>query len=186
MDETLRALLALVPLERLPRTGWILRGAEPVEPVAGHALGAAFVALALAPRVEPPLDVDRVLALTVVHDAPEALTGDLPRHARSLLPAGAKERMERAAAEELLAPLSPAAVERFEEYAAAATREARLARLCDKLQLGLRLVAYVRAGARGLEEFELGLARLDCGEFAPADALKRALIEALGELRGPR
>src|SRR5262245_35300084 len=108
MDETLRALLALLPLERLPRTGWILRGASPVEPVAGHVLGTAFVALALAPRVDPPLDIDRAVALALLHDAPEALTGDLPRRGRELLPEGSKARMDAAAARELLLPLSPA------------------------------------------------------------------------------
>lgn len=181
MDETLRALLALLPLERLPRTGWILRGAAAVEPVAGHVLGTAFVALALAPRVDPPLDVDRAIALAVLHDAPEALTGDLPRRARELLPEGAKDHMEAAAARELLLPLSPAALERFEEYASGASREARLVRLCDKLQLGLRLLAYARAGERGLEEFRTGLQALDCSEFAPAQQLQARLLAALGE-----
>lgn len=186
MDPTLRALSALIPLESLPRTGWMLRGLAPVETVAGHSLGTAFVALALAPRVAPPLDVDRALALALVHDAPEALCGDLPRRARELLPHGAKERLEAEAARELLAPLSAIALERFEEYAAAASREARLVRLCDKLQLGLRLLAYLRSGARGLEDFEEGLERLDCSEFPPAAELHARLLEALATLRaGP-
>ena len=68
---TLDALLALVPLESLPRTGWIQRGVATPESIAGHVLGTGFVALALAPRVEPPLDVDRVVSLCAVHDAPD-------------------------------------------------------------------------------------------------------------------
>ena len=181
MDETLAALLALLPLERLPRTGWILRGTAQVEPIAGHVLGTALVALAVAPRVAPPLDVDRAVSLAVVHDAPEALTGDLPRRAGELLAPGAKRAMEAGAARELLAPLSELALARYAEYAAGETREARFVRVCDKLQLGLRLVAYVRSGERGLGEFRRGLVALDCSEFAPAAELRASLLAALDE-----
>lgn len=179
MEDALQALLRLLPLDRLPRTGWLLRGVADPESIAGHSLGSAFCALALAPRVEPPLDVDRVVALCVVHDAPEAESGDLPQSASRALPEGAKAEMESRLADGLLAPLSSGARARFAEYQAADTREARLARLCDKLQLGIRLLAYQRAGMRGLEEFVGGLESLDCREFPPAEALRSELLEAL-------
>jgi 5'-deoxynucleotidase YfbR-like HD superfamily hydrolase len=179
MEDALRALLRLLPLDQLPRTGWLLRGVPDPESIAGHSLGAAFCALALAPRVEPPLDVDRVVALCVVHDAPEAESGDLPRSASRALPEGAKAAMESTLADGLLTPLAPAARARFAEYSAAESREARLARLCDKLQLGVRLLGYREAGRGGLEEFVLGLESLDCSEFAPAEELRTALLERL-------
>lgn len=179
MEDALRSLLRLLPLDRLPRTGWLLHGVPDPESVAGHTLGAAFCALALAPRVEPPLDVDRVVALCVVHDAPEAESGDLPRAASRALPEGAKAEMEGTLARGLLRYLSPTALERFYEYSGTATREARLARLCDKLQLGVRLLAYRNSGQKGLEEFSEGLKTLDCREFPPAEELRLALLEAL-------
>ncbi|HJP02385.1 MAG TPA: HD domain-containing protein [Planctomycetota bacterium] len=181
MDETLEALLALAPLDALPRTGWVQHGIGAPESVAGHLAATALVALALAPRVEPGLDVDRCLALALVHDAPEALIGDLPRGAQDRLPPGAKAAAEEAAARSLLAPLSPVALARFREFAAGETREARLAHLCDRLALGVRLLAYLRAGSRGLEEFTGGLEALDCAEFQPAEDLRRALLAAIGE-----
>ena len=110
----------------------------------------------------------------------EALLTDLPRRAAELLPAGAKADAERRAADLLLGPLSELAREREREYAARATREARFARLCDKLHLGVRLVGYLRAGARGLGGFRSGLAELDCREFAPCDELRREILEELG------
>ena len=177
----LEALLKLLALDRLPRTGWILAGVEPVESVAAHGLGTALVALALGPAVEPALDVDRAVSLAVLHDAPEALLTDLPRSASSLLPAGAKGQAEARAAERLLAPLSSAALEREAEYRAQETREARFVRLCDKLQLGVRLLGYVRAGARGLEDFRTGLENLEAGEFAPCEKLRLQLLAALAE-----
>ena len=38
------------------------------------------------------------------------------------------------------------------------------------------LLAYLRAGSRGLEEFTGGLEALDCAEFQPAEDLRRALL----------
>jgi putative hydrolase of HD superfamily len=175
----LDALLDLLALDRLPRTGWILAGVDAPESVAGHSLGAVFVALALAPAVPPPFDVDRAAALCAVHDAPEAWLGDVPRRGAARLPDGAKATAEDAIAAELLGALSPAVLERYREYVAGATREARFARLCDKLHLGLRLLGYARAGARGLGDFRPGLATLDCAEFPPCAALRDELLAAL-------
>lgn len=183
LDAPLESLLALGALEHLPRTGWLQRGIAEAESVAAHVLGTAYVVLALAPRVEPPLDVTRCVALAVVHDAPEALLGDLPRSAAERLPAGAKRSAETRAAEDLLAPLSASALELWREYDAARSREARLVRLADRLHLGLRLLAYLRAGRRGLDEFIEGLRGLDASEFPPAEELRRSLLGAIERAR---
>jgi len=187
---TLEALLQLASLERLPRTGWLLAGLPVAESVAAHALGTALVALALGPRVEPALAVDRAVALAVVHDAAEALLGDLPRAGAELLPPGAKHLAEARAEELLLGALSggPAgstALERARELREGKSREARFVRLCDKLQLGVRLVGYLRAGARGLDGFRAGLEGLACEEFPPCDALRREILGAIEEETRP-
>ena len=179
MQTILDALLQLIPLERLPRTGWIQRGVAVPETLAGHVLSVAHLALALAPRVEPKLDVDRVLALCVVHDSPEALTGDLPRSGSQLLPKGAKRQAELRAAELVLGPLSELALSRSREFMARETREARFAGLCDKLQLGVRLLAYQRAGQGGLEEFVQTVRDMDVQEFAVAGEFQALLLSAL-------
>ncbi len=179
----LGSLLRLQSLQDLPRTGWIQRGIQAPETVAGHILGVCHLVLALGPRVEPPLDTERALALALVHDAPEALLGDLPRTAAELLPPGAKRAAEQRAAELLLAPLSALARERFDEHQRGESREARFTRVCDRLQLGLRLLAYRRFGIGGLEEFEETLRGLDCGEFAPARELLEELLDELARLR---
>ncbi len=178
-SSALDALLALLPLDRLPRTGWLLRGVPAAESVAGHLLGSAHVALALGARVEPALDLARVLAMTLVHDLPEAVSGDLPRPAARHLPPGAKAKMEDALAQELAGGLSALALDAWSEYRGRTTREARFAHLCDTLQLGVRLLGYERAGQRGLEEFHAGLVELDASEFEPAEALRRDLVRAL-------
>ena len=176
---TLAALLDLLALDRLPRTGWLQAGVPAPESVAAHSLGTCLLALTLGPAVVPELDVDRAVALAAVHDAPEAWLGDMPRRGAEHLPPGAKRAAEAAIADELLGALSAAARERFREYQAGATREARFAGLCNHLHLGLRLLGYARAGQRGLEGFAEGLEGLDCREFAPCAELQRELLAAL-------
>jgi putative hydrolase of HD superfamily len=178
----LEALLPLLALDRLPRTGWLLAGVAAPESVAAHSLGTALVALTLGPRVAPALDLDRAVSLAVLHDAPEALLTDLPRSAAECLPEGAKAAAEDHAARRLLAPLSEEAHARFNEYRAQETREARFARLCDKLHLGVRWLGYRREGHAGLGEFRAVVAVLDCGEFAPCVDLRAEILAAADRL----
>jgi putative hydrolase of HD superfamily len=180
----LDALLALLALDRLPRTGWLQHGVPAPESIGGHVLGTAHVAVSLAARVHPPVDLGRLLALILVHDAPEALTGDLPRAAAELLPPGAKHSMEEGAAARLLGPLAPRLVEAWAEYSSGASREARLARHCDTLQLGVRLLGYRKLGHLGLDEFLRGVERLDCAEFPPAEELRREILAAWKQAGG--
>ncbi len=180
----LEALLRLLPLDRLPRTGWLLAGVNAPESVAAHSLGTALVALALGPAVRPALDVEHAVLLAVLHDAPEALLTDLPAQASELLPAGAKAAAEERAAEILLAPLSEVARTGWAEYRAQETREARFVRLCDRLHLGLRWLGYGREGAGNLAQFRAGLERLDCREFGPCEELRLAILSA-GEAQRP-
>jgi putative hydrolase of HD superfamily len=182
----LQALLPLLSLDRLPRTGWLVAGVPNPETIAAHSLGTALVVLALGPEVVPRLDVDRAAALAVLHDAPEALLTDLPRAAAECLPSGAKAAGERRAAELLLAPLSEHAWQRFEEFRAQETREARFVRLCDQLHLGLRWLGYRREGARVPGGFRNGLTALECAEFAPCAALRAEILAAADELAAER
>jgi putative hydrolase of HD superfamily len=173
---TLHALLALQPLESLRRTGWVQRGIAEPETIAGHVLGTCHAILALGPKIVPAIDVERCLALALVHDSPEALLGDLPKSAAELLPKGAKREAEEIAARKVLGGLSPLALELFAEHGSQATRESRFARLCDRLQMGVRMIGYQRIGVRGLEEFAATIRALDCSEFAPAAALREEIL----------
>lgn len=176
----LPGLLPLLAQDDLPRTGWLLAGVAPAESIAGHVLGVAQLALALADRVTPPLDLGRTLAQALVHDASEVLSGDLPRRASSALPPGAKAALDRVLGEAVAAPLGHLAATAEAEFRAQTTREARFVKLCDRLHLGVRLVGYERAGRRGLDDFWPGLAALDASEFPPCAAL---LAELLAEAR---
>lgn len=125
-------------LERLKcntRHSWTSTGRH--ETVAAHSWRLATIALLLRHEVED-IDMDRVIAMCLVHDFGEAITGDIPSFEK-----GEKdERIEAEAVEKLLQGLSEpvrgdlAAL--FEEMDARQTREARFFRALDKLEAVLQ------------------------------------------------
>ena len=143
--DLLDLLRELQTLDRVPRSGYSLRGVADPESVSEHTFHVTFLAWALADR-ERDLDRNRVLELALVHDLAEVRTGDLPRPAAAYLPEGAKATAEGAVARELLAPLDPSASELFDEYLSKGSREARFVSACDKLQLLIKASIY-EAGA---------------------------------------
>lgn len=173
-------LLTAARLKRLPRTGWLMRGVDGPETVAAHCHGTALLTLVLLELVEAPLDHARALAMAVLHDLPEAHTGDIPTPAARHLPAGAKSDAESHILADMLreTPVAPAWTDLWREYAAAETPEARLVRDADKLDMFLQAVIYRRSGHRDVEEF---WARADAYPWTyPAS---RTLLAALSERR---
>lgn len=145
-------LLELETLDRVPRSGYLLRGVADGESVAEHSFHLALIVLLLAAR-EPGLDRARALELALVHDLAEVRVGDLPRTAARYLPADAKHAAERAALAEMLAPAGPEPLARYEEYERGESREARFVKACDKLQLMVKVAVYQGWGHTGLAEF---------------------------------
>ena len=155
-DRILDLLLKSARLKTVPRTGWAQKGVAAPESVAAHSHGVALLALVLLDLVEETCDRAAVLAMAVLHDLPESVTGDMPRGASRLLPAGVKAAAEQAAMVELVAGLAcqdgwSALLER---YMAAATPEARLVKDADKLDLLLQALVYERTqGHRDLDDY---------------------------------
>ncbi|MCP3959655.1 MAG: HD domain-containing protein [bacterium] len=166
-------LLELQALDRVPRSGYALRGVAQGESVSEHSFHLTFLAWALAAE-EPDLDRTRVMELALVHDLAEVRTGDLPRTAAHYLPEGAKATAERAAAGDLLAPLGDGATALVDEYQGRETTEARFVATCDKLQLLIKASVYERWGARGMEEFWHRFDEFPDGGFA---SISRLLAE---------
>lgn len=145
VDGVLAFLRAAEGLKTHVRSGYTSAGEA--ESVAAHSWRVCLFALALRPAL-PGVDFARLLAMCVVHDLGEAIGGDVPapEQARRLAadPGAGKAEAERADLMTLLAPL-PAAVRDelaglWDEYEAAATPEARLAKALDKLETLLQHV----------------------------------------------
>jgi putative hydrolase of HD superfamily len=162
-------------LKDTPRAGWRLRGISTPESVAEHSHRVALLALVLAPRAAPPLDVGRCVAMALVHDLAEALVGDITPY--DGVPGDEKRRREAAAMRELAALAGDASlVSLWREYDAAETAEARFVKELDKLETVLQAAEYARDGsaaAGALDEFWANAgARL-------TSPVTRALLDAL-------
>jgi putative hydrolase of HD superfamily len=172
----LRAFLAgAAALKDQPRCSWTAAGRR--ESVAEHSWRVALLALTLK-DAEPGLDLGRVLAMALIHDLGEALSGDVS--AASLPDKAAKTARERADLAALLAPapegVRAAITALWEEAEAGATPEARFVKAVDKLETVMQ-----HAEGRTPPGFDYGF-NLDYGRDAtdatPVTAALRAIIDA--------
>jgi putative hydrolases of HD superfamily len=145
------------------------------ESTAEHSWRLCLMAVALEEALEG-IDLKRLIELLIVHDLGEAVRGDVP----APLQRGDKTAEERADLRALLALLpTPAAARllaRWDEYAAAATPEARLAKGLDRLETVLSHVEG--ANPPGFDyAFNLGYGRAQT-DAHPLVAALRAPIDA--------
>jgi putative hydrolase of HD superfamily len=110
------------------------------ESVAEHSWRLALMAMLLAPQF-PDVDQDRLVQMCLVHDLGEAIGGDIPapeQARRTANGAAAKSAAERRDLITLLEPiperLRATIVELWDEYEAAETPTARLAKALDKVE----------------------------------------------------
>lgn len=169
-------LTAIMQLKLLPRTGWLQHGIATAESIAEHSFGVSALALAYGSMHED-IDMGRLLGIAIIHDMAEAQLSDLPRSARLLIGTAIKQAAERQALEQLLAehPRAEQVQALWEDYAAGRSREARLVKALDRLEMLAQALSYERAGHRRLDEFWEGL---DVGwdEFPQLAALALALF----------
>jgi putative hydrolase of HD superfamily len=129
----LEFLRAAEQLKNTTRTSWTSAGQR--ESVAAHTWRLCLMCLVFA-RHFSEVDVARLLQICIIHDLGEAVSGDISAVLQQGRPPKAEQ--ERADLLELLAPLPEAArreiVALWDEYEAAVTREARLAKALDKLE----------------------------------------------------
>ncbi len=161
-------------LKRVPRQGWLDRGvpALDVESVADHSLSVALLAWVAALEARAAgadLDPERVLALALIHDLPEAEIGDWTpytaeevnahagvndraaflngRQQRSPERSAAKRAAEQAVIDHLVSELGPAGgtalASLWQELADGQTSEARFVKQVDRLETFLQSRAYL-------------------------------------------
>jgi putative hydrolases of HD superfamily len=133
----LHAVLAFLhEAERLKtvlRTSWTSSGQQ--ESAASHTWRLCLMAVVLEPYL-PPLDFGKLLKICIIHDLGEAISGDIP--AIHQQPDAPKANQERQDLLTLLAPLPEPIrqeiVSLWDEYEAAASPEAAVAKALDKLE----------------------------------------------------
>jgi putative hydrolase of HD superfamily len=132
-DGVLAFLREAERLKTVTRSGWTSRGER--ESVAEHTWRLCLMAMLLYGDA-PAVDLARLLRMCLVHDLGEALGGDVPAPEQQA--AAPKAGQERADLLRLTASLPrrlrDEIVELWDEYEAAVTREARVAKGLDKLE----------------------------------------------------
>jgi putative hydrolases of HD superfamily len=133
LDGVLAFLREAERLKTVTRSGWTSEGER--ESVAEHTWRLCLMAMLLYGG-SPAIDLARLLRMCLVHDLGEALSGDVPAPEQQA--AAPKAGQERADLLRLTAPL-PAALQDdivalWDDYEAAASPEARLAKGLDKLE----------------------------------------------------
>jgi putative hydrolase of HD superfamily len=133
LEGVLTFLRAAERLKTVTRSGWTSAGEQ--ESVAEHTWRLCLMAMLLYGST-PDIDLARLLKMCLIHDLGEAIRGDVPAPAQ--VPGENKADQERTDLLELTAPL-PAAlqheiIELWDEYEAADSPEARLAKGLDKLE----------------------------------------------------
>ena len=130
---TLAFLRAAESLKYMTRTSWTSDGSQ--ETVAAHTWRLCLMALVLSPHF-PGIDLSKLLRLCLVHDLGEAISGDISAALQALVPN--KAAQERADLVQLVQPLPEGVqadlVALWDEYDAAASPEAKLAKGLDKLE----------------------------------------------------
>lgn len=184
-DHLLDLLLESQFLDRVPRSGYILRGVPEPESVTEHSWHVLFLVWVLGSRI-PEIDLQRAMAMALIHDLAEVRLGDLPRTSAHYFPPQAKEVAESAAMAEILAPLPEESRDLYEEYGARQTAEAKLVKACDKLQLMIKVFVYETWGAGGLKEFWHNDANFPDTEFSPVQELVKELRRRYREREGLR
>ncbi len=133
LQGTLAFLRAAESLKYMTRTSWTSDGRQ--ETVAAHTWRLCLMALVMAPHL-PGINVERLLRICLVHDLGEAIHGDISAALQSSL--SNKAEQERADLVQLVQPLPDAVrddlVALWDEYEAAASPEAKLAKGLDKLE----------------------------------------------------
>jgi putative hydrolase of HD superfamily len=133
LDGTLDFLRAAEALKNVTRTAWT-SGGHP-EHVASHSWRLCLMALVFEDEF-PDVDFARLARLCIVHDLGEAIGGDIP--AIHQVAGTSKAAQERRDLLELLRPLpshkQAGIVALWDEYEAATSAEARLAKALDKLE----------------------------------------------------
>ena len=133
IDGVLTFLRAAERLKTVRRSGWTSIGEQ--ESVAEHTWRVCLMAMLLYGRT-PGLDLARLLRMCLIHDLGEAIGGDVPAPVQQGGPPKADQ--ERVDLLELTGALPPALqseiLELWDEYEAAGSPEARLAKGLDKLE----------------------------------------------------
>ena len=131
------------------RTGWKTWNIDRqrVESVAEHIYGTCILAIAIDSEFDLNIDIYKVVMMLVLHEIEEVKIGDLTPFDK--VTAEEKRKIGKQAVEEVLAPLTKGInyIELIEEFEKLETKEAKFAKMCDKLEADIQAKIYCEENA---------------------------------------
>jgi len=165
LRQQLEFLLAIDQLKSIYRASRIATG-ERFENSAEHSWHLAMFARILAEHANEPVDIERVIAMLMIHDIVEIDAGDVPLHAKHNIDIEAKEQ---AAADRLFGLLpddqGKLLRECWDEFEAATSHDAKFAKAVDRLQ-PILLNALTEGGTWPDYNVSLDQAQTRCSQIA--------------------
>ena len=128
-------------LKKIPRSGYHFLGAGQ-ESVAEHCFCTTFIAYVMS-QLQPGVDALKLISMCLLHDLPEARTGDLNTVHKKYVIAEETKAIEDATAGLPFAPQMTGLIREFDD---GRTTEAKLARDADHLSLILELKELIDIG----------------------------------------
>ncbi len=141
MENIANLLFEASMLKRIPRSGYQFLGAGK-ESVAEHVHMVTFIAFVMA-KMSPGTNLGKLLSMCLLHDLPEARTGDLNAVQKKYVQNGEEKAVADLAA---TLPFGSEMVELMEEYNRRETMEAKLAHDADQIAFLLDLKALADIG----------------------------------------
>lgn len=145
-------------LENIPRSGYAFLGTGE-QSVAEHSYRMTLIAYALAALGKDSVDLTKLLMMCLLHDLPEARTGDLNNVNKRYVTADENKVVEELKKQ---SQLGPQIAEYINEYIENKTLESRLAHDADKLEMLLVLKKqYDLGNSRAAEWIDKVAARVE-------------------------
>lgn len=144
--------------KQLLRTGWVMAGVPNPESVAEHSFGVGMLAMVLSEKIDPTLDRDKLIKMSLLHDLGEIITGDVVVQRGEIIDLAkrdGKEKAEREGIKKIFAPMGQADeyLAIFDEMTGRVTRESQIFWQFDKLEMAMQAFAYEQSTGIHLNEF---------------------------------
>ncbi|PKK90935.1 MAG: hypothetical protein CVV64_03970 [Candidatus Wallbacteria bacterium HGW-Wallbacteria-1] len=149
-----------IVLKKMARTGWVVRGVDSPEHVADHSHGLALLVMLAGDLINHNekceiVSVQRAVMMAVIHEIGEIGIGDwTPSMSRFI--GVEKDVLEFRVISELTEGLGESRnrfISLFDEFTRCESSEARLVKACDKLEMYLQALDYLKSGKRNLDDF---------------------------------
>jgi putative hydrolase of HD superfamily len=180
-------------LKRLKRTGWVIKRIADPESVADHSFSLALMAYVYSKKFG--LNSGRCVKMALVHDICEVYAGDIPSRVRDEdkpVPDARKKELEENGLKKLIALLPKEFADEIYglwlEFEARSTKEARLVKDLDKLEMCMQALGYAKTNPEvDLGEFfEDGRLNIKTPEIRKVFSKIHAEFKALAEKKRER